>query len=58
MRKQVWVLVALLPVFMVIMGCGGAVEPGVADGPDEPTPEQTPEEIAVEEEAARSAASQ
>jgi hypothetical protein len=58
MRKQTWVLAALLPILMVITGCGGAVEPGVADAPDEPTPEQTPEEKAAEAEAARSAAGQ
>jgi len=58
MRKQIWVLAALLPIFMVIMGCGGAVEPGVADAPDETAPAQTPEEEASEAEAAKSAASQ
>jgi hypothetical protein len=58
MRKQIWVLTALMPVLVVIAGCGAAVEPGVASGPDETTPSQTPEEESFEAEAAKSAASQ
>jgi len=58
MRKQTLLLAALLPLFGVIAGCGGAVEPGVADAPDEATPAQTPEEEASEAEAAQNAASQ
>lgn len=33
------------------VGCSSGVEPGVADGADEPAPELTPEEVAGEEEA-------
>ncbi|MCA9051668.1 MAG: hypothetical protein KDA89_23180 [Planctomycetaceae bacterium] len=45
----------LLALMLGIMniGCGGGVEPGVADGPDEPEPEMTAEEEAAEEQAAR-----
>ncbi|MCA9051760.1 MAG: hypothetical protein KDA89_23640 [Planctomycetaceae bacterium] len=37
------------------IGCGGGIEPGVADGADEPEPEMTAEEEAAEAEAARNA---
>lgn len=36
-------------------GCGSNVSPGVADAPDEPTPELTPDERKAEQEAARAA---
>ena len=41
---------------VLIPGCGGGVEPGVADAPDESEPMQTEEEEAGEAEAASESA--
>ncbi|MEW4529396.1 hypothetical protein [Maioricimonas sp. JC845] len=38
---------SVLALMVLPMGCGG--EGGVADAPDEPAPELTPEEVAGEE---------
>ncbi len=40
------------------LGCGGGVDPGVADGQDEPAPVLTPDEKQTEAESARNAAGQ
>ena len=49
--------VVLFP-FLIAVGCGGGVAPGVADGPDEEPPAMTEEEEATEAESARNAAAQ
>lgn len=48
------------PLFVTVLslGCGGGVDPGVADGPDEPAPVLSPEEKQTEAESARNAAGQ
>lgn len=56
MAKQFFQLVCLSLFTICAFGCGGGVNPGVADGPDEAPPVQTPEEIANEEESAANAA--
>ena len=38
------------------LGCGGGVDPGVADGQDEPAPVLTPEQKQTEAQSARNAA--
>lgn len=56
MPKQFFQLLSLLLFTIFAFGCGGGVEPGVADGPDEAPPVMTPEETATEEESAANAA--
>lgn len=48
-------LVGLSFVSGLILGCGGGVDPGVADGQDEPAPVLTPEQKQTEAESARNA---
>ncbi len=55
MSKKLF-LVVLPMCLLFAAGCGGSVSPGVADAPDEPAPELTPDEEATEMESARNAA--
>ncbi len=54
LRKLISVL-GLSFVSVLILGCGGGVDPGVADGQDEPAPVLTPEQKQTEAESARNA---
>ncbi|MEZ5941538.1 MAG: hypothetical protein R3C18_09115 [Planctomycetaceae bacterium] len=58
LKKSFLLSFAMFCTFGMMVGCGGNVEEGVADAPDEPEVEMTAEEEASEEEAARNAASQ
>jgi len=49
MLKQLMFVSVLSVTFMGASGCGGVTE-GVADAPDEPAPELTPDEEAGEKE--------
>lgn len=42
-------------VSVLSLGCGGGVDPGVADGQEEPAPVLTPEQKQTEAESARNA---
>ena len=55
MGKSVLLLIAFafFPLFSV--GCGSGVSPGVANAPDKPVPELTPEQRNTEAESARTA---
>lgn len=54
LRKKIFVL-GLSLVSVLNLGCGGSVDPGVADGQDEPAPALTPEQKQTEAESARNA---
>lgn len=56
MGKLVFPLFAFSVLSLACVGCGGSVTPGVADAPDKPAPEMTPDERKAETEAARRAA--
>jgi hypothetical protein len=57
LRKMISVFCLSL-VSVLSLGCGGGVDPGVADGQEEAPPVLTPEETQTEEESARNAAGQ
>jgi hypothetical protein len=54
MTKLIFSLFVLSTLSVFSIGCGG-VAPGVADAPDKPAPELTPDERKSEAEAARNA---
>ncbi|MCA9089982.1 MAG: hypothetical protein KDA90_15280 [Planctomycetaceae bacterium] len=56
MRQLLLLLALFSSLAMFSSGCGGSVQPGVADGPEQPAPELTPEQVDAEREAARNAA--
>lgn len=55
MFKHVLLLMAISAFPLFSAGCGASVSPGVADGPDEPAPELSPDEEKAESQAARDA---
>ena len=55
MHKLAYSLFAFSILSMACVGCGGGVSSGVADAPETPAPELTPDERKSEAESARAA---